>query len=525
MQTTSRLSRRALLSGSAASLAVPLLPPRARAQPAPTVPEAAWQELDRNITGGVQRPNDPRFVRLTRPENLRYFNPPANPGEPPDPDAPCGVVRPVSPEEVAYAITWARKHNLPMVPRSGGHSYAGCSTVPGLVINSSAMRRVTLLQTGAVEAEGGALFGDMLAALRNARAGVEFGRYTVTHGRCPGVGLSAYLMGGGHALDSPYAGMGCDRVAQVEMVLADGKIVTASANDALFWAVRGGGGGNLGFATKWFMWSILVGRVTAFYGTWRLNDNAQSVFRTLLRALDAAPDKMGAEMTVQTTPATIKSKWRYQVQLICQLHGPLEEFDEILGKAIADADRAEKQVCAYADCSANTLLELPYWDAQAFFAQQPVPNRYQETSLFAREIPDSVIDKLFQMWPTWPGTVSAARWGVYRTGGKVNKVPPDATAFVHRISRWMIATDIDWSGSDTPQAIAASLQWQRGVQNTLSAMLGNLGSYYNFPDPELENHPTAYWGSNLERLKRVKLQVDPDLVFTPPHNQWIVPRI
>jgi len=65
-----------LLSGSAASLALPLLPRSSRAQ-SPTVSEAAWSELNRNITGGVLRPNDPRFVMLTQPENLRYYNPPA----------------------------------------------------------------------------------------------------------------------------------------------------------------------------------------------------------------------------------------------------------------------------------------------------------------------------------------------------------------------------------------------------------------------------------------------------------------
>ena len=195
MQTKSQLSRRALLSGSAASLALPLLPRGSRALSPPTVSDAAWWELGKNITGGVLRPNDPRFVALTRPENLRYYNPPAQPGATPDPDAPFGVVRPRTAQEVAFAIKWARDNNLPMVPRSGGHSYAGCSTVPGLVINSSAMQSVKLADD-LIEAGGGALFGHLLAGLRDKARG-EAGRYTITHGRCAGVGLSAYLMGGG----------------------------------------------------------------------------------------------------------------------------------------------------------------------------------------------------------------------------------------------------------------------------------------------------------------------------------------
>jgi FAD/FMN-containing dehydrogenase len=525
MQRPSQLSRRALLSGSAATLALPLLPRGASAQPTPAVSEAAWAELGRRITGGVLRPNDPRFVRLTQPENLRYFNPPSQPGAPADPDAPFGVVRPHTAHEVGFAIKWARDNNLPMVPRSGGHSYAGCSTVPGLVINSSAMQGVRVAD-GLVEAGGGALFGNLLAGLRDIKAGGETGRYTITHGRCRGVGLSAYLMGGGWALDSVHAGMGCDRVEQVELVLADGQVVTASGNNEhrdLFWAARGGGGGNLGFATRWWLRPIAVEKVVAFSGTWRLSGQAHVVFRTLLRALDAAPDRMGSEMTMSTTAATVKSPWRYEIHLSCQLHGSREEFDTLLGPALAAADRAEARDCSFNDCSSKDTLELPYWDAQEFFEVEALPNRYQETSLFAREVSDDFIAEIFRIWPTWPGTVSAARLTCYRVGGKVNTVAPDATAFVHRSYRWIVTTDIDWGGGDSQQAVDDNLKWQRQVQNTFSMMLGRPGSYYNFPDPGLENHARAYWGDNFWRLLQVKGRYDPDFVFSPPRNQGIFP--
>jgi FAD/FMN-containing dehydrogenase len=528
MQTNalSQLSRRTLLSGAAASLALPLLPRRSRALSPPTVSEAAWRELGKKIKGGVLRPNDPRFVALTQPENLRYYNPPAQPGAPPDPDAPFGVVRPHTAQEVAFAIKWARDTNLPMVPRSGGHSYAGCSTVPGLVINSSAMQSVTL-EGDLIQAGGGALFGNMLAGLRDMKDGRETGRYTITHGRCGGVGLSAYLMGGGLALDSPHAGMGCDRVQKVEIVLADGRVVTTSENDPehrdLFWAARGGGGGNLGFVTKWWLKPLSVDKVVAFSGTWRLSGNAQFVFRRLLHAIDAAPDRMGAEITVSTTSATVKSPWRYDIKFVCQLHGSRDEFDAILGPTLAAADLAESKDCSFNDCSSQDCLELPYWDAQEFFEIKALPNRYQETSLFAREVSDGFIDEIFRIWPTWPGSVAAARLSAYRLGGKVNTVAPDAMAFVHRSSRWLISTDIDWSGGDSQQHIDENLKWQRNVHDTFSTMLGRPGSYQNFPDPGLDNHARAYWGNNFWRLLQIKGRYDPDFVFTPPRNQGIFP--
>src|SRR5215469_265987 len=135
MHTPPRLTRRALLSGSVASLALPWVLRGARAGPASDISDAAWKKLAGKITGGVLWPNDRRFAALTRPENLRYYNPPATPDTPPDPDAPLAVVRPQDAKEVADAIVWAQDVGCPMVARSGGHSYAGCSTIRGLVIH------------------------------------------------------------------------------------------------------------------------------------------------------------------------------------------------------------------------------------------------------------------------------------------------------------------------------------------------------------------------------------------------------
>ena len=527
MQAKSQLSRRALLSGAAASFALPWVPRGSRALSSPIVSDAAWRELDRNITGGVQRPGDPRFVPLTQPENLRYYNPPGLGGSP-DPDAPFGVVRPHTAEEVAFAIKWARENNLPMVPRSGGHSYTGCSTVLGLVINSSAMQCVSV-KHGLIEAGGGALFGNLLDTLRHIKTDCNTGCYTITHGRCRGVGLSAYLMGGGLSLDSPYAGMGCDRVEKVEIVLADGRCVIASDTEHqdLFWAVRGGGGGNLGFATKWWLNPLAVQEVAAFYGIWRLGDNnSRSVFRSLVRAFEKAPDRMGAQIIVSTSSATFAGPLRYEIRLACLLHGSREEFDAILGPTLAEADRAESNECKFSNCSSKVCLELPYWDAQEFFEIQAIPNRYQETSVFAPEVSDAFIDEMFDIWATWPASVAAARWSIYRLGGKVSTYAPDATAYVHRPYPWVISTDIDWNGcrSDDKQCInnlQVNLDWQRKVQNTFSEKLGGHGSFYNFPDPGLAEPARAYWGKNLPRLLEVKRRYDPDSVFTPPRNQGI----
>jgi FAD/FMN-containing dehydrogenase len=509
MHAQPRLSRRTLLSGSVAGLALPWILHGARAVPAPGISEAAWAKLGGKITGGVLRPNDPRFVALTRPENLRYYHPPATPDAPPDPDAPFAAVRPHNAKEVADAILWAQDVGCRMVPRSGGHSYAGCSTLPGLVIHLGAMRHVAYdPNSSLLEVGGGALNGDVFSALGELDIDGAKGRLTITHGRCRSVGLSAFLMGGGIGLAMRESGLGCDLVERVELVLADGRVVTASEreNEDLFWAVRGGGGGNLGIATRWWLRPVKAEKVIAFNASWRLRGKQQAIFTRLVRAFEAAPDRMGAQMSVSAT--ALNSPWPNEISLIGQLRGTLDEFRSILGGAFADAD-------------APAVLELPYWEAQEFFEIESLPNRYQETSLFAGKLSDALIAEAFRLLRTWPGTAAGARLTFFLMGGRVNTIQPAATAFVHRSSQWLINPILEWTDHDSRETVHGNLQWQRKLHNMFSRILGGSSSYQNFPDPALDDHAAAYWGTNLPRLSRVKRAFDHDAMFTPPRNQGI----
>lgn len=495
-----RLSRRRLLVGAVAGAALPYRLRSAHAAPQQEVDDKAWAKLAEKITGGVLRPNDPRFPSLTTPENLRYYNPPARPDAPPDPDAPLAAVLPRDAREVAAAILWARDVGCPMVPRSGGHSYAGCSTVRGLVIHAGAMRQVrydpgsSLLEVG-----GGALNGDIFAALQHRNRGI-------VHGRCPAVGISAFLMGGGIGLAMREHGVGCDQVESVELVLANGKTVTASASNEykeLFWAARGGGGGNLGFATRWWLRTVPVDKVVAFTANWWSNGNKPDIFKRLVRALEKAPEQMGAQMSVYVT--ALNSPLPNRISLTGEFRGALASFQQILGDALAGAEQ-------------KAVLELPYWQAQDFFRIDASPNRYQETSLFATELSDALIEEAFSLSRTLPDASATARLTFFLTGGRVNQVKPDATAFVHRSSQWLINPIVeDWPDGGSPD----DLEWQRQTLDRFAGILGSNSCYQNFSDPGLENHAEAYWGANLPRLSRIKRAVDPDSVFNPPRNQGI----
>jgi FAD/FMN-containing dehydrogenase len=360
--------------------------------------------------------------------------------------------------------------------------------------------------------EGGALNGNILKALKDLKpAGFENGM-AIVHGRCPAVGVSAYLMGGGIGFNMNSFGAGCDRVDKVEVALADGRVVTASEDNTdkdLFWAVRGGGGGNLGIATCWWLRPFPVNQAAGFVASWQAGNDPgalQAPFTTIVRVLENSPPELGAQVSLSASKG---KPWPTSIRLVGQFLGTWDEFKRRCPGLLEGAAQ-----CAH--------VEGAYWKIQEFLDVEAIPNRYLETSLFTGPLTDDAIGTLFKKFGTWPGTTSAARITFFRTGGEMNKVKkPGETAFVHRRSEWLADTDIDWDDRDTDQDVYNSLRWQRDVHAELDQAFAGQGSYQNFPDPGLANHGIAYWGANLKRLVEVKLQYDPTFVFTPPQNQEI----
>ncbi len=493
-----RLSRRTLLAGAAAGLALPFVSSPAPARPAFQISSAAWRDLAARVGGPVVRPGDAAYRALTTPQNLRY-----------DTNAALAVVQPRDAQGVGAAIVWARERGMPLVARSGGHSYAGCSTIGGLVIHTGAMRGVRHLGDRLIDMQGGALNGDAFAALETLRGPDQPEGLAITHGRCAGVGASAFLMGGGIGFAMRDRGLGCDLVEAVDLVLADGSAITASVRDNadLFWAARGGAGGNLGIATGWRLRAVAAEPVTVFRLQWR--QGSEQAYAALVRAIEAGPDRMGVKLTIFAQRPD--SKEPNLIDVLGQLRGTEEELRAILAPALAAAMPTRQDI-----------RRMPYWQAQAFLGFRGGPNRYQEKSLFAPVLPDRFIEQAFRLCRTWPGTSAIAILTIFHMGGRIRAVAPADTAYVHRSAEWLVNSDVDWTEKDSPATTRASLDWQQRLQAALADMLGDGGSYQNFTDPTLRDAPNAYWGENLTRLRAIKRTVDPDNIFTPPRGQGIM---
>lgn len=452
--------------------------------PAPSGPN--WGALARSLTGRLLRPGNTDYLAFALPNNLRYAS--VRPG---------GIAVCANAQDVGTSILWARENDVPLVARSGGHSYAGYSTTTGLMIDLAEMRSFAFdAATGIATLGGGARNADVFSYCRKHNV-------AITHGRCLSVGVTGLALGGGAGFNMRAHGLTCDQLVATEIVTADGKIHTLGSADYddLFWACRGAGGGNLGINTSTSFQTFEVGRITAYDLRW--DRDQEKIFAALMSALEAAPSTLGCKVTASVTSAEHGGAAQLEVQLLGQLYGSPAELHDILQPVYAVAPPTKVEF----------LEELAYWDAQDKLSEAGDPEYFQERSRFFNvPIDGDAVATIFSGLRRWPATVKAASFKVFETGGRINTVAPSATAFVHRTSRWLASTGVVWEASTTPDTLARNLAWQSDFYEAF-VPLAKGGAFQNFIDPSLADWRNAYYGSNLARLEAIKHRVDPTHVF------------
>lgn len=446
-----------------------------------------WAELAKSLSGRLLRPGDQDFAALALPNNLRYAN-----------ILPAGIALCANAADVSTSILWARAHGIPLIARSGGHSYAGYSMTRGLMIDVRNMDSFHFdPATGIATFGGGARNKDIFAQGR--KHGIA-----VTHGRCENVGVAGLTLGGGVGFNMRSNGLTCDQLTATEIVTADGKIqkLGPSAGDrGLFWACRGAGGGNFGINTSFSFQTFAVGSLIAFDLRW--TTNTERVFSALAAALEAAPTSLGCK--ISATLVEPGGPDAITVQLLGQFTGTKAELNDIL-----------HPVYLISRPASGFVKEDGYWDAQALLSELGAPAYFKERSrFFDQPIADSDAATIFGWLRRWPGTVKTAAFKMFQTGGRVNAVAPGATAFVHRNSRWLSSVALEWERDTADSHVKRSLEWQNGFYEAV-VPLAKGGAYQNFIDPSLKDWQTAYYGANLAQLESIKNRVDPTGVFTYP---------
>ena len=453
-------------------------------QKSQSIQRTALKDLKISLSGDLVTAAHKSYGALFLPNNLVYRN-----------IRPLGIALCKNESDISRSLEWCKKHNVSLITRNGGHSYAGYSTTRGLMINIQALNNISYNKAlEEVRIGAGANSAQIYNALQ------EINR-TLTHGRCLGVGMGAFLLGGGVGFNMRRFGVGSDLMTQTEMVLANGLLIRANMteNKDLFWACRGVGGGNLGINTSFNISVFPANEIVVFKINW--SNVSDQFLENMFAALESSQRELGHQIYLKPEAIGGRSS-SISAYMFGQFAGPVSQFNEIIS-----------QINSAQSPSSSVIQELPYWEGQRFISDTGVPAYYRFRSRFVNSgITHQMISLLRRNLANWKNTSGNGYVKLYQTGGAVNDIAPEATAFVHRSSQWMADVSIDWKGGQSASSVNAAQRWQDHFYNEITKLSGG-GAYQNFVDRTLKDWEKAYYGQNADRLKSIKLRVDPDDQF------------
>jgi FAD/FMN-containing dehydrogenase len=394
--------------------------------------------------------------------------------------------------DVMQAVQFARSHDLLTAVRGGGHSISGQSGCDGgLVIDLSAMRGVWVdAPQRRAQAQGGVRLGDLDQETQ------LFGLAT-TLGTAPDTGIAGLTLGGGFGRLNRTFGLACDNLRAVEIVTADGKLLQASAeeNPDLFWAVRGGGG-NFGVVTS-FEYTLhpLGPKVLAGFRAFPYQQ-ARSVLTALTEFAHSMPDQLYIEVQVGRSAALPPPGLYVGYEAVYS--GSPSEGERLL----APLEKLGKPL--YDDLTLKTYVAAQGGAGKANPAPHETSNYWK--SGFIAGLPANLADELVQRFESAPAIIEAVL--LFRLGGAIERVSPDATAFWNRridYDMLLMASWKDLSRNDENVALARTF-WEG-----LEPFTRNY--YINTDVAGGEQRLRATYGGNYPRLVKLKDRYDPTNLF------------
>jgi FAD/FMN-containing dehydrogenase len=441
--------------------------------------EAAVEALRTAVRGAVLSPDDAGYEEARSVWNGNIDRRPAV------------IARCTGVADVIAALAFARENGLVVAVRGGGHNAAGYATCDdGIVIDLSPMKGIRVDPTRrTAQVQAGVIWAEL------DRETQAFGLAT-TGGTVSNTGVAGLTLGGGEGWLQAQHGFTCDNLLAADVVTADGRFLRASAteNEDLFWALRGGGG-NFGIVTAFEFQLHPVGPIVLGGMVVHPLDQAKEMLRFYRDFAQTLPDEAGLSAAAllalpDGTPAAA---------MILGYNGSLEEGERILAPARA-----------FGTPIADMIQPMPYVARQAMlddgFAAHGV-QRYWKSG-YADQLTDEIIDLLVDGAGRSPTPMSAI--AIFRIQGAPTRVAPEATAFALREPLWDVNVVAQWlEAADSDRSIA----WVRQVWGQVEPLTGGRVYINHYAGDDRPERVRASYGGNYERLVALKRTYDPDNVF------------
>jgi FAD/FMN-containing dehydrogenase len=457
---------------------------------ATTLQTEAVQAFEEKLRGLLIKPDDAKYDDIRKIYNAMIDRRPAL------------IARCKNVTDVMMAVSFAREHQLDLAVRSGGHNGAGLSLVDnGLVIDLSPMNGIRVdPEARTVRVQGGCTWGDVDHATHPFSLAVPSGVISTT-------GVGGLTLGGGHGYLSRQYGLTIDNLLEVDVVLADGRFVTANEeeNADLFWAVRGGGG-NFGVVTSFLFKAHPVDTVYAGPIIWPI-DQAGEIMRWYRDFISSAPRELygwfGFHRVPTGSPLPEQLYGHHGCVTTWCYTGPLEQAEEAfqpireLGTPVLDM-----------------AGPMPYPALQSMFDEMYYPPGLQWywKADFVKELSDEAIELHKKYGSNLPTELCTMH--LYPINGAVHDVGQNDTAFNFR--------DVTWSrvivGVDPDPANAERIsQWAKDYWQALHPLSAG-GGYVNFMMEEGQDRIKATYRDNYRRLVTIKNRYDPGNLFHVNQN-------
>ena len=394
--------------------------------------------------------------------------------------------------DIQDAVSVGREQGAELSVRGGGHNVAGLAvTDGGLMIDLAPMKGIRVDPARrTIWAQAGVTWKELN------RAAAGHGLAT-TGGVVSSTGIAGLTLGGGEGWLMGRYGLTIDNLLAVEVVTADGDVVTASAehNPDLFWALRGGGG-NFGVATSF---EYQAHPVATIHGGMVAHpvSRARDAFRFYYDFTQAAPDELTVYMSFFASP-----------------DAPEEALVGMAACHCGEPARAEvdlKPLRQFGPPVTDLLEPMPY----------PVMNTLSDggyprgalnywKSAFLAELSDTALDIMLDAMRRCPSPLSGL--GIVPYLGAVARVEPTATAFAHRAPGYSLLIVAQWMDQRE-----SHIAWAKETFDSLRPCMAGR-SYINNLIAEDGQKVHEVWGANYQRLVEVKRRYDPGNVFRLNHN-------
>jgi FAD/FMN-containing dehydrogenase len=390
--------------------------------------------------------------------------------------------------DVKLCVEFAREHDLLVSVKGGGHNIVGKGAWDGAFMIDLSLMRTTHVDTGQRRARtgGGAKWGDFDHETQ------AFGLAT-TGGTNTDTGIAGLTLGGGIGWLAGRYGLACDNLLSANVVLSDGRVVTASEaeNDDLFWGLRGGSG-NFGIVTSFEYQlhpvpGVLAGPVFHPYSE---AANVLGFYREFVRTI---PDELVTAGGLLHNPdgepvAGVIGCW----------NGPFDEGEQVL-----------RPVREFGPPRVDEIQPMPYTAIQAALDSAFEPrHRYYLTGALMADVTDDAIATMVDHYARVPSPASLVV--LQQIGNAANRVDPMATAFSHRSARYDLVIVSRWSD---PADDGENIRWARELHDAMESF--SLRAHYVNSvgdDPDITVH-TAYRPETFARLASLKAKYDPTNFF------------